>query len=184
MREALKSRKEPGALINEGIKFDKVHLIDHEGTNHGVVSRSQALAIARGANLDLVLIAEQGKEGFPVAKVMDYGKMLYAKKKQQAVAKKHQKVIQIKEIKIRPNIAEHDYKTKINQGIEFLRDGKKLKVTLMFRGREVATKNERGQMIYDKITHSFEEASIAEQVIIEKDIKSGNLWSRIYYMKK
>lgn len=184
MRETLKSRKELVPPINENIRFEKVHLIDQLGENRGIVPIREALLVAREAGLDLVLLTESGSEGYPVTKVIDYGKMLYAKKKQQAEAKKHQKVIQIKEIKMRPKIGEHDYKTKINQGIEFLKDGKKLKITLMFRGREAAMKNERGQMIFDKISQSFEEADLGLDIVAEKDTKSGNMWSRIYYLKK
>ena len=86
---------------------------------------------------------------------MDFGKALYAKKKQQAEAKKSQKVIQVKEIKLRPKIGEHDYQTKINQAIDFLKDGKHLKVTLMFKGREAAMREERGEELFRKIDESF-----------------------------
>ncbi len=180
----MKPYKEDTPLINEKIRFDRVHLISHEGVNLGVVTREEALKTARIAQLDLVLIAERGGEGYPVVKVMDFGKVMYAKKKQQAEAKKHQKIIQIKEIKIRPKISEHDYQTKINQGIQFLKEGKKLKITLLFRGREAATKEERGAFLFDKITHTFEEAGIAKNIIQEKDIQTPQFWSRIYLLKK
>ena len=82
----------------------------------------------------MVLIAEEGREGVPVAKVMDFGKALYEKKKKQHEAKKHQKVIQIKEIKIAPKIGEHDFQTKMRQAMEFLKEGKRVKITCSSRG--------------------------------------------------
>ena len=170
-------------LVNEQIRFPRVQLITHEGRNEGVISRSDALRMAHEAGLDLVLIADQGAEGFPVVKIMDFGKALYAKKKKQAEAKKHQKVIQVKEIKIRPKIGEHDYKTKIQQAIQFLKDGKRLKVTLMFKGRELILQAERGRELFDKIDTSFHDAGL-NNVVQEKDSRMGQLWSRIYYLKK
>jgi translation initiation factor IF-3 len=180
----LKSYKDDTPLINEKIRFEKVHLIAHDGANLGIVSREEALRTAQLSHLDLVLIAEQGGQGYPVAKIMDFGKVLYAKKKQQTEAKKHQKSIQIKEIKIRPKISDHDYQTKLNQGLQFLKDGKRLKITLMFRGREAATKEERGTYLFDKINQTFEEAGIAKNVVQEKDIQTPQFWSRIYFLKK
>ncbi len=170
-------------LINEKIRFDKMQVISHDGKNLGILAREEALKLARQTDLDLVVIADQGGEGYPVVKVMDFGKVLYAKKKQQAEAKKHQKVIQVKEIKLRPKIGEHDYQTKINQAVQFLKDGKHLKVTLMFRGRETATREERGQEIFDKIDKSFEEAGLTK-LVQEKDAKAAQFWSRVYYLKK
>lgn len=170
-------------LINEKIRFDKMQVISHDGKNLGILAREEALKLARQTDLDLVVIADQGGEGYPVVKVMDFGKVLYAKKKQQAEAKKHQKVIQVKEIKLRPKIGEHDYQTKINQAVQFLKDGKHLKVTLMFRGRETATREERGQEIFDKINKSFEEAGLTK-LVQEKDAKAAQFWSRVYYLKK
>ena len=170
-------------LINERIRFDKLQVITHDGNNVGIVSRDQAIKMAYAAGLDLVLIAEQGGLGVPVAKIQDFGKVLYEKKKQQADAKKNQKVIQIKEIKMRPKISEHDYQTKINQGIEFLKDGKHLKVTLMFRGRESASLEGKGSEMFDKMAQSFNEAGLTK-LAQEKDSKTGQFWSRIYYLKK
>lgn len=170
-------------LINEKIRFDKLQLITHEGNNMGVVSRDQAIKMAYAAGLDLVLIAENGGLGVPVAKIQDFGKVLYEKKKQQTEAKKNQKVIQIKELKMRPKISEHDYQTKINQAIEFLKDGKHLKVTLMFRGREAASLDGKGSEMFDKMTQSFIEAGLSK-IAQEKDSKTSQFWSRIYYLKK
>ena len=176
--------KNDAPLINEKIRFEKMQLITHEGKNVGSVSREEALRLARSVNLDLVIIAEQGGEGLPVAKIMDFGKVLYAKKKQQAEAKKKQQVIQIKELKLRPKIAEHDFMTKMNQGLQFLQEGKRLKVTLMFRGREIAMKEERGTELFNKIQVVLDEAGLTKNLVQEKDMKTPQLWSRVYYLKK
>jgi translation initiation factor IF-3 len=175
--------KDDSQLINEKIRYDKIQVITHDGRNLGIISRDEALRLARQENLDLVLLTESGSEGYPLAKIMDFGKALYAKKKQQNEAKKHQKVIQIKEIKLRPKIGEHDYMTKINQAIQFLKDGKHLKVTLMFRGREAAMRDERGEQIFSKINQNLEEAGL-HKAAFEKDAKTPQSWSRIYYLKK
>jgi translation initiation factor IF-3 len=179
----LKDKKENSFLINEKIKFPQVQIITHTGENIGVVSRSEALRMAEQAGLDLVLLTEQGSDGLPVVKIMDFGKVLYEKKKKQAEAKKHQKVIQIKEIKIRPKIGEHDYQTKIKQGMQFLQEGKRVKITLCFRGRENVLKDERGAELFQKIEHTFEQHDLLKNLLQEKDTKIGQFWSRIYYLK-
>jgi translation initiation factor IF-3 len=170
--------------VNEKIRHERMQLISAEGQNLGIFSRDEALREAARANLDLVLLAEQGGEGVPVARIMDFGKTLYAKKKQQADAKKKQQVIQIKELKLRPKISEHDYQTKMNQGIDFLTSGKRLKITLMFKGREAVTREERGAEMFDKIQKTFEDAGIMKHLVQEKDAKSPQAWSRVYYSKK
>ena len=169
--------------INEHIRAAKVQLIDENGVNRGVVSRNEALRLAQEAELDLVLLSETGSEGAPVVKIMDFGKALYEKKKKLAEAKRRQKVIQIKEIKLRPKIGEHDYQTKMNRGIGFLKEGKHLKVTLMFRGREIATKRERGQELFDRVHRTFEEHGLLKDLVQEKDSRAGQFWSRVYYLK-
>jgi translation initiation factor IF-3 len=169
-------------LINDEIRFPRVQLITHEGNNVGVISRMDALRMAHEAGLDLVLIADQGAEGAPVVKIMDFGKALYAKKKKQQDAKKHQKVIQIKEIKMRPKIGAHDYQTKVNQAIQFLKEGKRLKVTLMFRGREIVLQQERGVDIFNKIDKAFADAGLS--VVMEKETRMGSVWFRMYFLKK
>ena len=172
----------PSVLANEAIRAREVQLITEDGRNVGVVLRDHALDLARQAGLDLVMLSE-GK-GVPIVKIMDYGKELYARKKKQAEAKKHQKVIQIKEIKIRPKIGEHDYQTKLKQGITFLKEGKHLKVTLTFRGREVANKTERGIEMFEKIAQTFLAEGLTEHLAEEKEIKAGPAWSKIFYLKK
>ena len=171
------------SLINEQIRASNVQLITNEGENIGVVTREKALRMAEEAGLDLVMLAESGKDSVPVVKIMDFGKVLYEKKKKQAEAKKHQKVIQIKEIKMRPKIGEHDYQTKIKQAVQFLKEGKRLKITLFFKGRENISKDERGTEFFQKISRSFDEAGIGENLIQEKESRMGQYWSRIYYLK-
>lgn len=180
---SLKDKKEVGPLRNEKIKALELQLIVEDGRNIGIVSRFDALKLAREANLDLVIIAEEGKEGVPVAKLMDFGKSLYEKKKKQHEAKKHQKVIQIKEVKIAPKIGEHDFQTKMRQVMDFLQEGKRVKITLFFRGRENVTKLERGSEIFDKIQSVFEAHDMLKNLGQEADVRMGSLWTRIYFLK-
>ncbi len=169
--------------INERIRFDRMQVISHEGENLGVMSRNEALDLARRVNLDLVVLAESGGEGAPVTKIMDYGKAQYAKKKQAAEAKKHQKTIQVKEVKFRPKIAGHDFETKVNRAIGFINTGKHVKMTLQFRGREIGMKDALGNELFRKIEEALEAANIPK-LFAEKDSRSNNMWSRVYYIKK
>ena len=170
-------------LINENIRSSQVQLITHEGNNIGVVSRSQALQMAQEVNLDLVVISQRSSGDTPVVKIMDFGKSLYEKKKKQAEAKKHQKVIQVKEIKIRPKISENDYQTKMKRAMQFLRAGKRLKVSLFFRGRENITKHERGPELFAKVDKTLEEHGLLKDLVQEKGSRVGQSWSKIYYLK-
>jgi translation initiation factor IF-3 len=173
-------REEAALPINENIRAARVQLITHEGQNVGVVTKEQALQFADTVGLDLVLLNDTGP--IPICKIMNHGKVLYERKKKQADSKKHQKVIQVKEIKVRPKIGEHDYETKIKQAIQFLKDGKRVKMTLCFRGRENASKDERGIELFDKIDASFA-AHDVKGLISEGDSRMGQFWSRIYYIK-
>jgi len=159
-----------------------MQLISQDGQNLGILTKREALKLAQEADLDLVLIADRGNEGVPVAKIMDYGKLLYAKKKKTAEAKKKQKVIKVKEIKIRPKISDHDLHTKLNQSIGFLEEGNRVKITLMFKGREVANKAELGDLLFKKIDAFLTESKL-KNLSTEKDVKMGQLWSRLYYLK-
>ncbi len=179
----LKDKREGAPLINQQIRAENVQLITQDGENIGTISRSQALRQAEESGLDLVLIAQTGKDGIPVVKIMDFGKVLYEKKKKTIEAKKHQKVIQVKEIKMSPKIGEHDYQTKIKQAVQFLTSGKRVKITLSFRGREMTTKETRGSELFAKIQSSFAEYDWANNLVQEQDSKMGKMWSRIYYLK-
>jgi translation initiation factor IF-3 len=176
-------RKEILPLINEKIRAARVQLITEDGSNLGVVPREEALRRAVQVGLDAVMIVESGKDGVPIVKIMDFGKSLYEKKKQQHETKKHQKVIQVKEVKISPKIGEHDFQTKMRQAIDFLKDGKRVKITLFFKGRENSTKEERGTELYNKIVQIFETNDLTRSLIQEPDTKMGSLWSRVYFLK-
>ncbi len=177
------SKKVNMPLVNDQIGAPRLQLIMNDGVNIGVVSKIEALRHAEEASLDLVMIAEEGGEGVPVAKIMDLGKALYERKKKATEAKKHQKVIQIKEIKIRPKIGAHDFETKLNHAIQFLKDGKRVKMTLWFRGRENAMKEEHGAALFGRIEKTFEENDMTKDLVRENDTKMGQTWSRIYYLK-
>lgn len=171
-----------GPLINEKIRFERLQVISADGQNLGVLTRERALQEAQRAELDLVIVTDAGADGIPIARIMDFGKATYAKKKKLAEAKKNQKIIKVKEIRMSPKIGEHDYQTKVNQGIGFLKHGDKLKVTLEFRGREMATKNERGGEMFERIDKSFAESGLTG-ILHEGDSKLGRFWSRVYYVK-
>ena len=176
-------RKESLPLMNEKIRAPRVQLITEDGGNIGVVSRDEALRHAEQAGLDAVMIVEAGKEGVPVVKIMNFGKSLYEKKKQSHEAKKHQKLVQVKEVKISPKIGEHDFQTKMRQAIDFLKDGKRLKITLFFKGRENATRDERGNELYQKISLIFEAQDLTRLLVLEQETRLGPQWSRIYFLK-
>ncbi len=125
-----------GPLSNEDITSADVQLIDAEGENRGIVNTRIAMAEAQEAGLDLVLISPNAVP--PVAKMLDLGRFKYAAQKKAAEARKKQKVIEVKEIQLRPNIDTHDYDTKMKAVIRFLEDGDRVKVTMRFRGREMA----------------------------------------------
>ncbi len=125
-----------GPISNEDISSAEVQLIDAEGVNLGKVRTREALAQAQEVGLDLVLIAPTAVP--PVAKMLDLGRFKYAAQKKAAEARKKQKVIEVKEIQLRPNIDDHDYQTKMKAVHRFLDDGDRVKVTMRFRGREMA----------------------------------------------
>lgn len=170
--------------INERIKFDTLQVINFDGQNLGVISKASAVSIAEEAGLDLVLISETGAEGAAVAKIMDFGKSLYDKKKKMSEAKKKQKVIKIKEIKLRPKIGVGDYETKINRGVDFLESGMRLKVTIMFRGRENAHKKVLGDELFGRVHQSLVERLGEANLVSEGESKAGNFWSKVYYIKE
>jgi len=123
-------------LINEAIKAPEVRLVDQNGGQVGVVAIEKALAMAKEAELDLVAVAPDSKP--PVCRIMNYGKTLFDKKKQLQASKKKQKKVQVKEIKLRPGTEEGDYQVKLRNLIRFLNDGDKTKVSMRFKGREIA----------------------------------------------
>ena len=137
----------------------KVQLIDAEGNNRGVVSINEALLLAEEAGLDLVEIAANSEP--PVAKITDLGKLKYQSQKKAAEARKRQKTIEIKEIKMRPNIDTHDYEVKMKAVRRFFDEGDKVKLTLRFRGREMAHL-ELGMQLLNRVREEVEEIAKVE----------------------
>lgn len=125
-----------GHRINRDIRVREVQLIDHEGQNRGTTDIVEALTLAEEAGLDLVEIVPNANP--PVCKILDYGKFRFLEQKKAAEARKRQKVVEVKEIKLRPGIDDHDYETKMKAVRRFFEEGDKVKVTLRFRGREMA----------------------------------------------
>ena len=146
--------------INENITAREVRLIGADGEQIGIVSIQEALANAEEAKLDLVEISPDAEP--PVCRVMDYGKSIFEKKKQQAAARKNQKQIQVKEIKFRPGTEDGDYKVKLRNLIRFLSDGDKAKVSLRFRGREMAHQ-ELGMELLKRVEADLLEYGTVEQ---------------------
>jgi translation initiation factor IF-3 len=131
----LQAKKNSKSRINEFITAKEVRLVDHTGEMIGVVSIERALESAQSVGLDLVEISPDSTP--PVCKVLDYSKQKYDAKKKASEAKKKQKALTVKEIKIGPNIGDHDYETKLRHARDFLIHGHKIKVTMRFRGREL-----------------------------------------------
>ena len=148
-----------GPLSNEDIQSPEVQLIDAEGVNKGAVRTRDALAQAQELGLDLVVIA--GNSTPPVAKMLDLGRFKYAAQKKAAEARKKQKVIEVKEIQLRPNIDTHDYETKMKAVHRFLEDGDRVKVTMRFRGREMAHQ-ELGMQLLVKVQAELEDKAKVE----------------------
>ena len=137
-------------------------MISEDGEQLGVVTIEVALQKAEDAGLDLMEVAPDANP--PVCKILDHGKLKYEEKKKQQQSKKKQHVVKIKEIRLRPRIEDHDLMTKLNHGRKFLQDGAKLKVTLMFRGRELS-RIDLGKIVMERVLEEL--ADVAE---VEKDI--------------
>lgn len=133
------ARDRDKTIMNERIRSKEVRLIDEKGTNHGVVPTSKALAMAEEADLDLVLISPN--QAPPVAKILDYGKYKYELAKKAKEAKKKQKTVEVKEVKVRYKIDTHDYEVRIKSVRKFIAQGNKVKIVVMLRGREMQHSN-------------------------------------------
>jgi translation initiation factor IF-3 len=145
---------QPQIRINEGIRSPQVRLVDADGSQIGIKRTDEALEYAYGKNLDLVEIAPSADP--PVCRVMDYGKYRYEQEQKAKTARKHQSQIHVKEIKLRPKIATQDYETKKGHVVRFLGQRAKVKVTIMFRGRE-ATHPERGRDLLMRLAEDVKE---------------------------
>ncbi len=129
-------QRDTGPRVNENVRGSEIRLIGADGENVGVVSPERAMEMAGEAGLDLVEISPNANP--PVCKIMDFGKYKYEQQKRESEARKKQKVIEVKEVKFRPNTDTHDYEVKMRNVTKFLGNGDKVKVTLRFRGREMA----------------------------------------------
>ncbi len=146
--------------VNERIRVPEVRLIDENGEQLGIKPTPEALEYARERELDLVEVAAGSKP--PVCRVLDYSKYKYEQEQKAKAARKHQTQVNVREIKLRPKIATHDYETKKGHVERFLRQQDKVKVTIMFRGRE-ATHPERGRMLLDRLFQDVSEIATIEQ---------------------
>jgi translation initiation factor IF-3 len=146
--------------VNERIRVPEVRVIGDDGQQIGVMRTDEALRYAQERDLDLVEVAAEARP--PVCRVLDYSKYKYEQAQKVKAARKHQQQIVIREIKFRPKIAQHDYDTKKGHVERFLRHKDKVKITIMFRGREV-THPERGRMILDRLAEELTELAVVEQ---------------------
>ena len=152
-------REQTGPRMNDAIRVREVRLIDADGDNKGVVETEAALESAREAGLDLVEVSPDANP--PVCKILDYGKYKYQEQKKAAEARKKQKTVEVKEIKMRPNIDNHDYDVKMRSMKRFFDEGDKVKVTLRFRGREMAHQ-QIGRELLLKVRADIEEIAKVE----------------------
>jgi translation initiation factor IF-3 len=144
---------------NERIRAREVRVIDDEGKQIGILQPFEALKMAREKNLDLVEVSPTAQP--PVCRIMDFGKYLYEQEKKERAAKKHQKVITVKEVKFRINVDEHDYEFKKNHVLRFLEEGDKVKATIFFRGREMTHTN-LGRNILERLIKDIGDKGVVE----------------------
>jgi len=150
-----------GPRINDEIGGIRVRLVDEKGQMVGVVGRNEALTMAASAGLDLVEIAPNADP--PVCKILDFGKYKYEEQKKKNEARKKQKIIEVKEIKLRPSIDDHDYEVKRRSMMKFIEEGDKVKVTMRFRGRELAHQ-ELGMDVLIRVRGDLDEIAKVEQM--------------------
>lgn len=146
--------------VNEQIKAKEIRVVDNDGNQVGIMKPQKALEMAREKNLDLVTVSPNAKP--PVCRIMDYGKFKYEQNKKEKEAKKKQKTINIKEVKLRPNIEDNDFYTKLNNAKRFLNKDDKVKVTIMFRGREV-THPKLGHELCNRMADELTDMAVIEK---------------------
>ncbi|HEY5210909.1 MAG TPA: translation initiation factor IF-3 [Stellaceae bacterium] len=149
-----------GPRVNFQINVPRVRLVDENGTMIGVVTRQEAMTRAQEAGLDLVEVATNADP--PVVKILDFGKFKYEEQKRKNEARKKQKVIEVKEIKLRPGIDDHDYEVKMRSMLKFIGEGDKVKVTMRFRGRELAHQ-ELGMNVLIRVREALDKLAKVEQ---------------------
>jgi translation initiation factor IF-3 len=147
-------------MVNDGIRAREVRLISADGEQLGVKSKVEALRIAESANLDLVLVAPNAKP--PVAKVMDHGKFRFEQQKKEREARKNQKVINVKEVRLSPTIDVNDFNTKLRNARKFLEKGDKVKASIRFKGRAI-THKEIGQNVLNRLAEETADIATVEQ---------------------
>nr|WP_243644997.1 translation initiation factor IF-3 [Rhodovulum euryhalinum] len=147
--------------MNDRIRASEIRLIGADGENIGVVSPERGIELAEAAGLDLVEISPNATP--PVCKIMDFGKFKYETQKREAEARKNQKIIEIKEVKFRPNTDTHDYEVKMRNVMRFLESGDKVKITLRFRGREMAHQN-LGRDLLERVAEDVKEIGKIENM--------------------
>ena len=147
-------------MVNEGIRARELRLIDQDGEQLGVKSKAEALKIAEQANLDVVLVAPNAKP--PVARIMDYGKFRFEQQKKEREARKKQKVINVKEVRLSPTIDLNDFNTKLRNARKFLEKGDKVKASIRFKGRAI-THKEIGQKVLDRLAEETKDTASVEQ---------------------
>lgn len=147
-------------MVNDGIRARELRLIDQNGEQLGVKSKAAALQIAERANLDVVLVAPNAKP--PVARIMDYGKFRFEQQKKDREARKKQKVINIKEVRLSPTIDVNDFNTKLRNARKFLEKGDKVKASIRFKGRAI-THKEIGQKVLDRLAEETADLATVEQ---------------------
>ncbi|MFC0187928.1 translation initiation factor IF-3 [Fictibacillus aquaticus] len=146
--------------VNDGIRAREVRLIGADGSQLGIKSRQEALEIAANANLDLVLVAAAAKP--PVCRIMDYGKFKYEQQRKDREARKNQKIITTKEIRLSPTIEDNDFNTKLRNARKFLEKGDKVKASIRFRGRAI-THSQIGKTVLEKLAKECGDISTVEQ---------------------
>ncbi len=146
-------------ILNETIRAREVRLIDQNGEQLGIKTKNEALEIAERVNLDLVLVAPNAKP--PVARIMDYGKFKFEQQKKDKEARKNQKIINLKEVRLSPTIDEHDFNTKLRNARKFLEKGDKVKASIRFKGRAI-THKEIGQRVLDRFSDECKDVATVE----------------------
>ncbi|WP_069797530.1 translation initiation factor IF-3 [Tepidibacillus sp. HK-1] len=147
-------------LINEEIRAREVRVVGPDGEQIGILPLKEALKLAEEKNLDLVNVAPTAKP--PVCRIMNYGKFRYEQSKKEKEARKNQKVINVKEIRLSPTIEENDFQTKLRSAIKFLKAGDKVKCSIRFRGREIAHQS-IGEKVLDRLAKEVEDISVIER---------------------
>jgi len=152
--------KDKDIQVNQEIRAREVRVIDTNGKQLGIMQTRDALRMAQDAKLDLVKVASNANP--PVCKIMDYGKYRYEMSKREKEARKNQRVINVKEIRMNPNIDEHDFQVRVRNAIRFLKSGDKIKASIKFRGREI-THNQLGREVLNRMADELKDLGVVER---------------------